>query len=101
MDCAGGEEVNNPKWAVIRDCPGQYSFSKWHDSQEAAFKEAERLVRLENKTFLIVKLVGKSFIEQYPVKTESYEGSSIVWSQPGSSTITFPPYSTINCDAST
>jgi hypothetical protein len=87
-----GEEMNSPKWAVIRDCPGQYSFSKWHDSQEAAFKETERLVRLENKVFLIVKLVGRSFIEQYPVKTESYEGSSIVWRQ--------NPSMAIDCDAS-
>ena len=56
-------------WAVVKES-GKYEFNKWHDSMETAIQEAERLVKLEDKTFLVLKVVAYLERVDRPVKIE-------------------------------
>ena len=61
------------KFAVVREARAPtypYSFTCWHDSQEDAEKEAERLARKEQAKFFILKLIGKFEPDERPIKRE-------------------------------
>ena len=56
-------------YAVVKEDGANYRFSKFHDTEQEAQAEAERLCRKERKSFLILKLIGFCHIEEVPVKT--------------------------------
>ena len=65
----GERYMKRVAWAVVKES-GKYEFNKWHDSMETAIQEAERLVKLEDKTFLVLKVVAYLERVDRPVKIE-------------------------------
>ncbi len=62
------------KFAVVRDNEMNKTFSKWHESANDAFEEAERLARKEpSGKFYVLKLCGIVTPEKIPVKTERFD----------------------------
>ena len=60
-------------WAVVKQSGLPYQFSVWHESKDLAIAEAERLCKHEGKTFLVLKLVAFSEIEEKPIKTTQWD----------------------------
>ena len=60
-------------YAVVRENGSTYSFSKWHDSKEDAVVEAERLAKKERGSFLVLKLVGYSAVQEFPIETKTWD----------------------------
>lgn len=68
--------MNEPRirFAVVRDANMNFTFSKWHESADEAFTEAERLARKEPAgKFYVLKLVGIVTPEKIPVKTDRWD----------------------------
>lgn len=55
-------------YAVVKESHNRFEFSRFHETLEEAKEEAERLARKENACFYVMKVVGKAYVEQYPVK---------------------------------
>ena len=68
--------INEVKYAVVREQPMNMCFSQFHDSLELAQKEAERLARKDQATFLIIKVIGYAEVEKIPVKVKVFRGES-------------------------
>ena len=54
------------KYAVVREC-GVMKFTKWHETEEEARKEAERLCRTLHDSFMVIKSVGHCRVPEIPV----------------------------------
>ena len=65
-------------YAVVKENHNHYSFTKFHDRVIEAQQEVERLARKERATFYVLKVIGKCYVEEQPVKwvdlTEKLEG---------------------------
>ena len=57
------------QYAVVKDVHTK-TFRNWHDTEEEASAEAERLCRLERVPFYVIKTVGYCHIEETPVTRE-------------------------------
>lgn len=68
--------MSNCKYAVVRAYNDNRTFSKFHDSKEEAFQEAERLCRKEETRFFVLELVGYVDIDKAPVKRVEFEKES-------------------------
>lgn len=57
------------QWAVVKDGINK-TFTRIHFDELEAHKEAERLCRLENKSFLVLQIVGRYYQEEKPLNYE-------------------------------
>ena len=67
--------MNNFKYAVVRayESTGRMTFSKFHDDKEEAFTEAERLAKINQNRFFVLKLIGYVDLAPSLVKREEFE----------------------------
>ena len=61
-------EMLATKYAVVRETNGLKNFSKWHETEEEAMREAERLCQKEAEAFTVLKTIGTVSIGEMPVK---------------------------------
>ena len=63
------------QYAVVKD-GFEKKFTKIHESLEAARAEADRLVALENKPFLVLQVLERRMYAERPIEVEDLRGET-------------------------
>jgi len=61
------------RFVVVRDRPGQWVFTRWHETEDEALKEACRLTKKERCKFMVLKMVKSVDVTEMPVEIRSYD----------------------------